>query len=168
MIPDEIVQATWKEVAGFRGMRARKEMARLAKRQPDLFTFVVTETEDLSREANELAVYLLFVVTRMFEKGGTVARISSAVILEQFQSSVSELELLVGANDQFIEKAAAGQASWQPHVMRYILEALMDAGDEPDPVELTEDELGGLFLILKTVVDALDGSLESSGVSSLS
>jgi len=156
MIPDELVQATWEEVAAFQGMRARKEMARLAKRQPDLLTFVAVETEDLSEEAHQLAVYLFFVVTRTFEKCGALARISTAVILEQFQYNISELERLEAAHDLFVERAAAGQASRQPHVMRYVVEALMEAGDEPDPVELTEEEIGTLFLILMTVVDVLD------------
>jgi hypothetical protein len=161
MIPDEIVQATWKEVAGFRGMQARKEMARLAKRQPDLLPFVVVETEDLSPEAHELAIFLFFVVTRIFEKHCGVARISTAVILEQFQDNINELERLAAAHDRFVERAAAGQASRQPHVMRYVVESLMEAGGGPYPVELTAEEIGTLFLVLKTVIDVLDAALKS-------
>jgi len=160
MIPEELVQATWEEVAAFQGMRARKEMSRLAKRQPDLLTFVAVETEDLSEEAHQLAVYLLFVIARAFEKSGTLERISTAIILQQFQYNISELERLEAAHDAYIERAAAGQAARQPHVMRYVLEALMDAGDEPDPLELTEEEIGTLFLVLMTVVDVLDAALQ--------
>ena len=44
----------------------------------------------------------------------------------------------------------------EPEVMRYVVEAVMEAGDDPDdPVELTEEEEGMLFLVLKTVVDLL-------------
>ena len=160
MIPDELVQATREEIAAFQDVRTRKEMTRLAKRQPDLLTFVAVETEDLSGEGQELAVYLLFVITRTFEKGGTLARISTEDILEQFQYNISELERLEAAHDAYIERAAAGQAARQPHVMRYVLEALMDAGDEPDPLELTEEEIGTLFLVLMTVVDVLDAALQ--------
>jgi len=161
MIPDEIVQATSKEVAAFRGPRARKEMGRLAKRQPELLPFVVVETEDLSPEAHELAIYLFFVVTRIFEKGGTLSRISGTVILEQFQDNIDELERLAAAHDRFVEKAAAGQASRQPHVMRYVVESLMETGGGPYPVELTAEEVGTLFLVLKTVIDVLDDALQS-------
>lgn len=162
MIPEELVEATWKEVAGFEGPRARKEMERLAKRQRDLLSFVVHETEDLSPEAHQLAAYLLFVVTRIFEKGRALAQISPEVILEQFQNNTDEFEKLIAADDPFIEKAAAGQALRQPHVMRYVVQALIEAGDEPDPVELTEDELGTLFLVLQTVVDVLDAPARRS------
>jgi hypothetical protein len=160
MIPDEIVQETWREVARFEGKQARKEMTRLGKRQTDLLAFVVFETEELSRGAHELAVYLLFVVTRIFEKGGTVARIPSEGILQQFQKNTDELERLSGAHDRFLERAAVDQVSRQPHVMRYVVEALMEAGDGPDPVDLTEEEIGALFLVLKTAVDVLDAALE--------
>ena len=79
MIPDEIVQETWQEVARFGDKQGRKEMTRLGKRQTDLLAFVLLETEELSPEAHELAVYLLFVMTRIFEKGGTVARRSGRI-----------------------------------------------------------------------------------------
>ena len=41
--------------------------------------------------------------------------------------------------------------------MKYVVETLIEApeGDE-DPVELTEEDVGYLFLLLKTVVDLLD------------
>jgi hypothetical protein len=160
MIPDQIVQETWQEVAKFEGKQARKEMTRLSKRQTDLLAFVALETEKLSHGAHELAVYLLFVVMRIFEKGGTVAQTSGQAILEQFQKNTGELERLSGAHDRFLERAAVDQASRQPHVMRYVVEALMEAGDGPDPIELTEEELGALFLVLKTAVDVLAAALE--------
>jgi hypothetical protein len=162
MIPDELVQATWKEVARFQAARAHKEMARLGKRQADLLAFVVHGTEDLSAEAHELAIYLFFVVTRVFEKSGKVARIHHTAILEQFQNNTDELERLSGAHEQFIESAAIDQISRQPYVMGYIVEALMERGDEPGSVALTEDESGTLFIVLKTAVDVLDAALKSS------
>jgi len=160
MIPDEIVQETWQEVARFGDKQARKEMTRLGKRQTDLLAFVLLETEELSPEAHELAVYLFVVVTRIFEKGGTVARIPDEAILQQFQKNIDELERLSGAHDRFLERAAVDQVSRQPHVMRYVVEAIMEPGDGPDPVELTEEESGTLFLVLKTVVDLLAAALE--------
>jgi len=160
MIPDEIVQETWQEVARFEDKQARKEMTRLSKRQTELLAFVVVETEELSPEAHELAVYVFFVVLRIFEKGGTVARIPDEAILQQFQKNTDELERLSGAHDRFLERAAVDQVSRQPHVMRYVVEALMESGEGPDSVDLTEEELGILFLVFKTAVDLLDAALE--------
>lgn len=160
MIPDEIVQETWQEVARFEGKQARKEMTRLGKRQTDLLGFVAFKTEDLSREAHELAIYLLFVLTRIFEKGGTVGRVPGEVILERFEQNTRELEHLAGAHQRWRAKAAADHLVRQPHVMRYVVEALMEAGDGPEPVELTDYELGILFLVLRTAVEVLDAALE--------
>jgi len=52
-------------------------------------------------------------------------------------------------------------ASRQPHVMRYVVESLMETEGGPYPVELTEEEIGTLFLVLKTVIDVLDDALQS-------
>jgi hypothetical protein len=45
--------------------------------------------------------------------------------------------------------------------MRYLVETLIEAPDGEDPVFLTEEEIGALFLVLKTVVDVLDHSIET-------
>jgi hypothetical protein len=43
--------------------------------------------------------------------------------------------------------------------MKYVVEALMEAPEEEDPVILTEDDVGYLFHLFKTVVDLLDNKL---------
>jgi hypothetical protein len=40
--------------------------------------------------------------------------------------------------------------------MKYVTETLIEAPEEEDPVLLTEDDTGHLFLIFKTVVDVLN------------
>jgi hypothetical protein len=61
-----------------------------------------------------------------------------------------------GRHERFLERAAFQQVSGEPEVMRYVVEAVIEAGDDPeDPVELTEEDQGMLFLVLKTVVDVL-------------
>ena len=52
--------------------------------------------------------------------------------------------------------------SGQPHLLRRILEALFDAPVRPDGVEISEDEVGQLFVVLKTVVDALDDATSAA------
>ena len=65
---------------------------------------------------------------------------------------------------KFVERVAKVEASRQPFVMRYMVETLIDAPDDEDPVALTEEETGALFLVLKTVVDVLDHSIEGRAV----
>ena len=155
MIPEEVVEATWREAASLSDTAARFEMKGLAKRQPALLTFVLAESETLTRDGAELANYLFFVVARMFHDAEPrIRRISMATIthcVDDVEASVASLE---GAHSRFLERAARVVSSTQPHVFRYLVETLMDPGD--DSLSLTEDDKGAIFLILSAVIKALD------------
>jgi hypothetical protein len=40
--------------------------------------------------------------------------------------------------------------------MKYVVDALMEESEDGDGVELTDEDKGFIFLLLKTVVDLLD------------
>ena len=65
MIPEEIVEATWREVGKYSPDKAVNEMIALGKRQPDLLTFITEFTKDLTREVKELSIYMFFTIYRM-------------------------------------------------------------------------------------------------------
>ena len=44
----------------------------------------------------------------------------------------------------------------QPYVMKYVVDTLFEAPEDEDPIELTEEDIGFLFLLFKTVIDVLD------------
>jgi len=71
------------------------------------------------------------------------------------------MESLEGSHEKFLERVAEVQLSRQPHVMKYIVDTLIEAPEEEDPVALTDDDIGYLFLLLKTVVDLLDKGTET-------
>ena len=56
------------------------------------------------------------------------------------------------------------QLSSQPYVMKYVVETLIEAPEEENPVALTDEDTGFLFLLLKTVVDVLDSELQDQGI----
>jgi len=157
-IPEEIVDTTWREVAGLSAGDARTELERAAKQQPDLFGFVFGFTQECRREAHELAVYLYFVIHRIFQKAARakIRPIKASKILRRLQRNEELLLSLEKAHPLFFEKAALTEASGQPFVVRYLVEAIMEAPQADDPVDLTEEETGTLFLALKTVIDVLD------------
>ena len=68
IITEEVVEETWQEIGGFSSKRARKEMAKVGKRQPNLLAFVAEFIQDLNIEVQGLAFYMLFVIYCMFEK----------------------------------------------------------------------------------------------------
>lgn len=67
-IPEELVEETWQEVAGFTLDQAHKEMTRTSKNQPDLVAFIMEFTQELDQEVRELTTYMGFGVYRMFQK----------------------------------------------------------------------------------------------------
>jgi len=66
------------------------------------------------------------------------------------------VESLEGVHEKFLDRIARVQLSAQPYVMRYVVETLMEAPEEQDPVPLSDEDIGFLFLLLKTAVDVLD------------
>lgn len=161
-IREALVEETWQEVATFSPRKAEQAMERTAKKQRELIAFLHAYTEDLSREAAELGFYMFFTIYRMFERGSgeRIKPVKSGRIercLDQNEDLLSRLE---GAHARFVERVAQVEASRQPHVMRYLVETLIEAPEGEDPVFLTEEESGTLFLILKTIIDILDQTLD--------
>lgn len=158
-IPEEVVEQTWREVSSFAPARGRKEMIKAGKNQPDLLTFMMEFTQDVDPRARELAIYMFFVVHRMFQKSSAkkLRKISAEEIIECYESNEKLMERLEGAHERFFERIARVEVSRQPYVMKYVVETLIEAPEEEeDPVELSEEDVGYLFLLLKTVVDLLD------------
>jgi hypothetical protein len=158
MIDAATVEATWKRIGAFTEVEARREGERVGREQPDLLAFVVALTQELSPAAQELGIYVFHVVLAIFRTaaGPRVPRVKAGAIERRWTTNSEELERLEGAHERFLERAALQQVSGEPEVMRYVVEAVMEAGDDPeDPVELTEEDQGMLFLVLKTVVDVL-------------
>jgi hypothetical protein len=157
LIPEEIVEKTWQEVAGFSPIRANKEIMEIGNDQPELLAFVTASIEEMGQEVRELGIYMFFVVSRMFQKAqGKIKRISSEEIIKCHELNESFMERLEGAHEKFLDRAASIQISKQPHVMKYVIDALMESEEGEDAVQLTDEHKGFLFLLLKTVIDVLD------------
>lgn len=158
MIDAATVEATWKEIGTFTEARARREAERAAREQADLLGFVIAFTQDLSPGAHEIGIYVFHVVLAVFRRdaGRRIPRVKAGAIERQWSKNSDELERLAGAHERLLEKAAVQQLSVEPEVMGYVLEAIMEAGEDPeDPVELTDEDQGMLFLVFKTVVEVL-------------
>ncbi len=156
-ISEELVDDTWQEFAGFSPVRVQKETIKVNKNQPNLLAFMMEFIQDLDQEVKELAIYMFYVVCRMFQKSSKkkIKRISPEEIINCYEKNEHLMKTLEGAHDKFLERIAEVQLAGQPYVMKYVLETIMDEPEE-DPVELTEEDIGYLFLLFKTVVDVLD------------
>ena len=161
-IPEALVERTWKEVAQFTLRQIEKEHAKLAREQKEVLGFVLDMTADMGDPAKELAVYLSFVVVRMFQKahGPKLPFISSSHITDCYEANTSLMEQLNKTHERFLDRIASLQILDQAHVMKYVVEALVEEDDEEDFKKITEDDKEVLFWILKAVVDALSKAVD--------
>ena len=106
---------------------------------------------------------MFFTIYRMFQRAysAKIGAIHSAKIETCLDQNESLLGRLEGAHVKFVERVAKVESSKQPHVMRYLVETLIEAPEGEDPVDLTEEETGALFLVLKTVIDVLDRAVRA-------
>jgi len=162
-IREELVDETWQEFAGFSPARVQKETIKVNKNQPNLLAFMMEFTQDLDQEVKELAIYMFYVVCRMFQKSSkkSLKRISPEEIIDCYEKTERFIESLEGIHERFLERIAEVQLSGQPYVMKYVVETLMEAPEEEEPIDLTEEDVGYLFLLFKTVVDLLDETLRA-------
>jgi hypothetical protein len=158
-IPETIVERTWQEVAGFSPDKAKRELVKIDNSQPELLAFVMESCQEMGREVRELAIYMFVVVYRMFQQAhGRIKKISSEEIIECYKHNEGLLERLEGSHEKFFDRVASVQTSKQPYVVKYVADALMEEDEGEDAVQLTEEQKGFLFLVLKAVIDVLDQS----------
>ena len=155
-LSEEFVEKTWQQVAEFTPDRGNKEMLAMGKNQPDLLAFLMAYTDDLQQEVKELAIYIAFVVYKMFlDSSGKIPKISSKEIMARYNENARFMESFEGAHEKFIDRIASIQVSEQPYVMKYVLETLMEDAEE-DGIDLSEDNIGSLFILFKTEIGVLD------------
>lgn len=156
-IPEEIVERTWQEIAGFTPHKATKEMMKIGNRQPELLAFVMESSKEMGREVSELAIYMFVVVYRMFQKAhGKIKKISSEEIIKCYEHNEGLMERLEGAHEKFFDRIASVQTFRQPYVVKYVVDTLMEEDEGEDALVLTEEQKGFLFILFKTVIDVLD------------
>lgn len=158
MISEAVVEATWRECAGMAPAEARVRINNLGRSQPALLAYVLAESESLAPAAEELAVYLFFVIARMFYRGGaTVRRVSLAAVQACAEDIEARLAALQGSHVAFLERAALVLSGRQPYVYRYLVETVFEAPtSKVGPIPLTPEEQGAVFLLLATVISALE------------
>ncbi len=114
-IPEEIVEETWQEFAGFSPNKAKKELMKVEYSQPDLLAFVMESCQEMAQEVRELVIYIFVVVYRMFQKsGGKIKKISPEEINECYEGNENLMEKLEGTHEKFLDRIANVQNSKQP------------------------------------------------------
>ncbi|MCB1058407.1 MAG: hypothetical protein KDD11_23135 [Acidobacteria bacterium] len=155
ILDEATVARSWNDTSRLSSPQTRESMHALAREQPALLGFVLAATEGLSKSAHSLANVLYFQIARLFDSAapGPVPRVSEERLATLFEWNLEDLS-------EDSPDDAAPDEPWsgtgQPHLLRRVLESLFEAPELDESGELDEEEIGHLFVVLKTVVDALD------------
>ena len=76
--------------------------------------------------------------------------------MSAYESNEALMGSLEDAHEKFLDRIAGMQSFKQPYVIEYVLDALFEEAEDGDEIELTDEDRGYLFLLLKTEVDLLD------------
>lgn len=159
IISEEVVEKIWKEVGSISLRDAPTIAKRFQKLQPFLSTYLLAVGGDeLNRDEGELLFYLGLVVWKIMSKGDKDLReVSSEAIEETEKKNWDMITYLSEENKDFdfIKTVESIIKEYnQKNVLKYIVEALEE--HDPEEVNLRDENIGQMFIYLKTVIDCLD------------
>jgi hypothetical protein len=131
---------------------------RLLREQPEVLAFVLAGTAKLGLEARSVGVFLGDVIFETFRRAGRTAQPLSTTQFVAALKQNREMACRVGqAHDKIAERYLRNSKTLrQPALIRYVTGVLLES--EPTcPHTVPRDELGPLFIMLKSIIDVLDG-----------
>ncbi len=157
-LSEEFVDDICDELAELTPEKGYEKSVETAKKQPEVMAFLTEMTEDLDEEIRGFAIYMFFAIYRMFDKAhaNDIDVVTSDEIIDSYKVNEELMDSLEGVHEQFFERIAEVQMSYQPYVIRFVVESLFEALQEEAPVILGEEDMGFLFLLMKTVIDVLN------------
>lgn len=141
---------------------AGRSAERLLREQPEVLAFVLAGTAQLDAETRAVGVFLADVVYEAFRLGGRATRpVKTTAFVEALREN-RRMAVTVGqAHDRFAERYLRHSRTLrQPALIRYVTGVLLEP-DETCAHTIPRDELGPLFIVLKSVIDVLDQDSEA-------
>ena len=138
-------------------------VGRLLNEQPYLLACVLAATAPFSVGHRITTVFLTEVIFETFSSAGRASRIVQEDEFVEFLKSNRKTALLIAkADGRIAERYLRNSgALHQPALVRYVSGVLLD-GHETCPHNLLRENLGAVFIILKTVIDILDQDTSES------
>jgi hypothetical protein len=135
-----------------------KLMQQMSQEQPLILTYLLAVDEDaFNQDERELLLYVGVVIWKIMSRGETpIPEITEKILDAAEDKNIIILENLQGESDgDFLQVIAAMLENYnQVEVLRYVVEALFE--DDEDDVDIREDNIGLMFIDLKTVIDCFD------------
>jgi hypothetical protein len=155
-IADEIIEKSWSEISSLFADGAEKKFQEaveaLHENEPVIADFVSEAFASLAPEAADLGFFATLVVWRSFDLG---EKRPSPISPERMSECFRAARVWGDQEDEFLlfeKKIRDPKAYAQPHLMRYVLEAVLDC--QEDGLDLDPEDQERLLVCLKAVVDA--------------
>ena len=158
-ISEETVEQTWQTIADMDPADAAQAMFEFSEAQPYLLGFVMAFTEDLENDAGELCTYMLYVVYQMFVNStkANIPTVTEQQIEAQYEATCKLLDVIHEADGDPEKAGVESQIENQPYVYQYVSEALLEENDDPeDELNISEEDVGEIFMMMKCVIDVVD------------
>ena len=155
-ISQQTVQDVQEEFRGVKEPELREMAQDINQQHPELPAFLQASSGELDEGAADVAVYLAFMIVRMYEKSyPEIPEVSPEQIIQSYKENEEMMQKLGEEKDP--EKTAFDQQSArQPNVLRYITQVLSRQKDKESGESVGTRDQGQIFLTLKTILDALD------------
>ena len=158
MITSESVEKACSEVGEYTDDHMVNEFDRFFRAQPAVCEFIVELTHESGHKIQELTLFLSYMIFKALEieRTGAVNVIKPEDIEAAYRETESWMTQISQAEGDALQSAIAAslQVDSEPHLLQYIVSELNEPME--DGAELTDEEKGEVFFLLKTIISSLN------------
>ncbi len=152
-----LVEEVWREMTRYPPERAEEEAVAFLQRQPHVAAFCHSVTKQLDEDVQKAALGLAFLLFKILEAslGMPFPLLARERVMEAYEATAVWLEQWEGADPRlFLQSVLDEGESPHPNLVRYLLTVFY--GGAPESAAPDAEVTASLFLLLKTLCDALD------------
>ncbi|MBI1746911.1 MAG: hypothetical protein HYR55_10035 [Acidobacteria bacterium] len=160
-ISAQLVEETWRRIDDCGPDQGPEMVGHYSKSQPNIFEFMVEFTREIQPESTEFALYMSYVIWQVFD--AAYGKAYPVILPEEIIAAYETNEVWVQQHDglddiQLYERLEADTHLRQVNLVISVLDALFApmGSEDPDEINIPEEDKGYLFLLMKTIIDALD------------
>jgi hypothetical protein len=158
MVTSESVEKACSEVGDYTDDFMVSEFDRFFRAQPAVCEFIVELTHESGHKIQELTLFLSYMIFKAIEieRTGVVDVIRPEGIEAAYRETESWMTQVSQAEGDELQSAIAAslQRDTEPHLLQYIVSELNEPME--DGAELTDEEKGEVFFLLKTIISSLN------------
>ncbi len=160
MISADTVTRTWQRCAATPPHEARRLIEQMRREQPVILAYLLAMSEqpEFGPDDRDTVSFIGIAVWQIMKQGSRrLRRVTEHRLDDVLDANHDLLEKLAGSTQTGLCRAVKASISDypEPEVLRYIVEALREDGDDAGKPALSEAAEGLAFLTLKNILDAL-------------